>query len=229
MKELTEAIRDICNRLIVSSEPEKQEKWIRAYQKYNEYLLRLENRYRELLKIEKSKELLDPDELHKQTRTLEELQLEFVDKTEAFHQQVYATISAFILLLSHVAGHKYKGQLPISGVTKFLKYIALNNQDEKFNRYIKFLKDSINFRAKYIDHPQQHVLHDWMTYSYGTGTCIIYFVRKGDDVYAPGSLDPFSSDFKPPVGHESFYVSPPHEVVYICLQKFTKMVLESIQ
>jgi hypothetical protein len=229
MEKLTEFVRDIGFNITSTFEDKKREKAVMSYQRYNEYLLRLEKRYQELVRIEKARELLDMDELDKQDRSLADLQLEFLDKTEAFHQQIYATISTFILMLSHIAGHVYKGQLPIRSVTQFLTYMSKRHEEEKFLKSVKFLQDSVNFRAKYVDHPQQHALHDWMTFSYGSGSCIIYFIRTGNEVYALENFDPYSSNFKPPVAHESFYVSPSHEVVYLCVECFTKTVLESFR
>ncbi|MES2762034.1 MAG: hypothetical protein V4677_07505 [Bacteroidota bacterium] len=228
MKEFIEVIRDKSLILLTDFSPERREKAIRAYQRYNENLLRLEKRFNEYIQIETKKAMVDLEELEKQNRTLEDLQLEFVDKTEAFHQHVYATISTFILLLSHVAGHKYKGQLPISGVTKFLKYISETNQDEYIDVQADALKTSIDFRAKFIDHPQQHALHDWMTWSHGSGTCIIYFIRTGNGVYVPEHIDPYACDFRPPIDCGDFYVSPPPHEAFLAIKGFSVAILDNL-
>lgn len=228
MKKFIEVIRDKSLILIADFNPERKEKAIRAYQRYNENLLRLEKRYNEYIQVEKKKAMVDLEELERQNRTLEDLQLEFVDKTEAFHQHVYATISTFILLLSHVAGHKYKGQLPISSVTRFLEYICETNQDEYIHAQAEVLKTSIKFRAKFIDHPQQHALHDWMTCSYGSGTCIIYFIRTGDGVYMPTQLNPYAPDFRPPIDCGDFYVSPPTDEALLAIKGFSEGILNNL-
>src|SRR3989344_1320982 len=99
MKHFMEVIREECLLIAEEFQQEKKDIILRASQKYNEHFIRLEKRYQGLLRIEKAKELIDLEELDKQGRTLEDLQLEFVDKTEAFYQQIYAAISTFVLLL----------------------------------------------------------------------------------------------------------------------------------
>ena len=229
MKHFMEVIREECLLIAEEFQQEKKDIILRASQKYNEHFIRLEKRYQGLLRIEKAKELIDLEELDKQGRTLEDLQLEFVDKTEAFYQQIYAAISTFVLLLSHVGGHKFKGQLPIKSISRFLIFITEWFPSDSLRQNAKILKISIDFRSKYVDHPQQHVLHDWMTYSYGTGTCIIYFIRTGNGVYVPEIFNPYDPNFKPPVDHEDFYISPPHTVVFKALQDFSIETLSSLK
>jgi hypothetical protein len=225
IKEYIEKVKEYADKIIEDFPQIKKDKAIMAYQKFNEYLLRLDKRYHQLLKIEDLKTNLHPDSFSSHNIVLKDIQLEFVDKTESFHQQVYATISAFILLVSHIS---FK-QWPIRKVSAFLKKVSENTSDPVLQEYIETLKESIEFRSKFIDHPQQHILHDWMTYSYINGTCIIYFVRNGSEVYYHSELDPYSKNFIPPVSHETFYVSPPHKDTFKAMIKFTEKMLSEIE
>lgn len=227
-KEYLEKIRQHCKKLVACFADDKKEKAEMACRAFTEYVERLGNRYKEVLQIETLKTSADPEEMAKHEITLTDLQLEFVDKTEAFHQQVYATISAFIMLLSHIADQKFLSQMPIDSLTKFLRHISDRSYESIVKDQAALLIKSADFRSKFIDHPQQHALHDWMTYSYGTETCIIYFVRKGNKVYYRELKDPYAPDFVPPIDHKSFYVSPAHTQVFLAVIYFTEKVLSSL-
>lgn len=227
-KEYLEKIRQHCEKLVARFADDKKEKAEMACRAFTEYVERLGNRHNELRQIEEFKTNADPDEMAKHEITLTDLQLGFVDKTEAFHQQVYATISAFIMLLSHVAGQKFLSQMPIDSLTKFLRHISDKSYESIVKDQATLLIKSADFRSKFIDHPQQHALHDWLTYSYGTGTCIIYFIRKGNEVYYREPKDPYAPDFTPPVNYKSFYVSPAHTQVFLAVIYFTEKVLSSL-
>lgn len=156
--------------------------------------------------------------------------MDFVDKIEAYFQQVYSTLSAFIMLLSHVADDDFKKQMPIKGAEKFLLWISKRSYSGQLKDNVTLLGKAREFRTIFIDHPQQHILHDWMTYSHLNGTAIIYFVRNGNKVYAPGSIvDPYNPNFRPPFDYKSFYVSPDYRKVHESMKSFVKATLESIK
>jgi hypothetical protein len=92
-----------------------------AFLRFSDYLIRLEYRYNELIKIEK--DMNPPDENRSSKK-----QLELVDKTEAYHQHVYACISSFIMLISNFEKHSVTTQIPISSVIKFLNFLEENNK-----------------------------------------------------------------------------------------------------
>lgn len=228
-KEYIEKIRKYSEKLVACfADKNKKEKGEMACRAFTEYVERLGNRHNELLQIEAFKTSADPDEMAKHEITLADLQLEFVDKTEAFHQQVYAVVSAFIMLLSHVGDQKFLSQMPIDSLTKFLRHISDKSYESIIKDQAALLLKSADFRSKFIDHPQQHALHDWMTYSYGTGACIIYFIRKGPEIYYREPKDPYAPDFVPPVNYKSFYVSPAHTQVFLAVLHFTEKVLKSL-
>lgn len=228
-KEYLEKIRKYCKKLVACFADDKKEKAYMACRAFTEYVERLENRHNQLLQIEAFTAAPDLDEMAKHDITLADLQLEFVDKTEAFHQQVYATISAFIMLLSHIADQKFLAQMPIDSLVKFLRHISDKSYESTVKDQASLLIKSADFRSKFIDHPQQHALHDWMTYSYGPEECcIIYFTRKGPEVYYIEPKNPYAPDFVPPVNYKSFYVSPAHTQVFLAVVHFTEKVLYSL-
>ncbi|MFA5087091.1 MAG: hypothetical protein WC470_02200 [Candidatus Paceibacterota bacterium] len=193
-----------------------------AIQRFNEVLLRLQIRKEELTNIENEIFYrVDNNE-----PSLEEVQIRFVNKTESFHQQIYATISTFSMLLNHTASHDFKRDMPIKSNTDFLSF--LSNKYKNLENDIKILELSRDFRAKF-DHIQQNSLFDWMTESINVlnkrRCTIIFFLRKsGNGMYSPGiPLNTYSSDYYflgkprrigPPFDCESYYVSPYHEDVY---------------
>jgi len=227
-KDYLEKIRRHCENLVIYLADDKREKAEMACRAFTEYVERLWNRHNELLQIEAFSINADPGRMTKHEITLAELQLAFVDKTEAFHQQVYATISAFIMLLSHIADQKFLSQMPVDSLTKFLRHISDKSYESIVKDQAALLIKSADFRSKFIDHPQQHALHDWITYSYGTGVCIIYFIRKGNEVYFIEPRDPYAPNFVPPVNYKSFYVSPAHTQVFLAVTYFTEKVLSSL-
>lgn len=228
-QEVTEQVRDISNKLRACFADDKKLKALMAFQRFNEYLLRLENRHNELLHIEAFTTNVDPKEFEKHGITPHDAQLLFIDKTEAFHQQVYATVSAFIMLLSHATDKKFTAQMPIDSVTKFLRHMSDKSYDSLVKDHSAALIKSVDFRSKFIDHPQQHALHDWMTISYIKGTCIVYFLKKDDKVYFRPHADPYASDFRPPFDCDSFYVSPKHSETFEAVKIFTIQILSSLE
>lgn len=224
-------VQNVSNELIQTYPSLKQKKAIIAFQRFNEYLFRLENRYSELKDWENILLNYDEDESFK-TIPLHDVQLIFLDKTEGFHQQLYATLSAYILLLNHVCDKNLASQIPIRNVTSFLKYVQSKwNNDLQLNKQVEILTSSINFRSKFIDHPQQHILHDWMTMPHGHGICIIYFIRnENDNVYfIDWTINPYDKNFKPPVDCSEFYVSPEKNITFDALKDFSVCVLNHIR
>ena len=175
-------------------------------QRLRENIERSSFRYGEYLLIERNVSS------EKSSIPLRTRQLKLVDKTEAFHQQIYSTISVLILVLNHIKIDGVKEDHPINSVKRFLQFLK-----EKPYRYQSVLHDqvdtllkSVDFRAKFVDHPQNHPVHDWMTYDYIKDTYLIYFIKRGPEVYyMPGNPDPEAPDFLPPVNcGEDFFVSP---------------------
>lgn len=207
------------------SKGDQEKAWL-AFQRSNEYLLRLKRRYNELLKIER--EIVN-SELGKTLRSLNDMQLDFVDKTEGFHQHVYSCVSAFIMLLNHIAKKDFKTQIPINSVEEFLRFLGRKSYSSVIKDQVHYLEKSVDFRNKFIDHPQQHALHDWMTYTYPGGCVVIYFIRRGNEVYYRGlQINPYSPDFEPPVNYKSFYISPPHVKVYDAVKRLVVLMAEQL-
>lgn len=146
-----------------------------------------------------------------------ELQLRLVDKIEALHQQIYVTLASLIKVVSYLGINGKKESIPIDSVRKFLLHLK-----ERTFRYqspvhvcIDELLKSEDYRAKFVDHPQQHKMHNWMTYIFvrnGIDKCaIIYYPKYGSiPVYAPGPItDPYDPRYKPPLGGvKAYFISP---------------------
>lgn len=142
-------------------------------------------------------------------------QLTLVRQTEAFHQHVYAVLGRFAMLLNHIAPKEFKTALPTRSISKMLDYLESKVEAEgdlNFN----LIRNSLEFRSKFVDHPQQHKAHDWMTYRIPTSPVAIIYYVPGSNTRAmsKGALDPHDESFQPPLNCDSFYVAPPIEKVY---------------
>jgi len=196
-----------------------------AVRTFNEFLLRLNKRASELLYFENL--IFDQPKLELEKMTLKEIQMYFVDKTEGFHQHVYSVISAFAMLLNHIAPREFCQRIPIRKNGKFLKF--LKNEYPKLIDFIKILELSTSFRNKFIDHTQQHVLHDWMTYSYPENNqakaVVIYFIKNSNNVYQREERNPFSLNFQPPINCKEHYISPYYKDVYKSLLVIVEYII----
>lgn len=214
----------LCTNFDGSTNEKKQT----ATHQLNEALYRLEYRYNELLEVEQK--MFWYDDKAKGAESHVFLQLRFVDKVEAFTQQVYVVISSFIMFLNHVSSEELRKKLPIRSVDKFLFFIE--KEYPSLKEEILQLKRIQKFRVEAVDHIQQHTLHTWMTMSYpsnqGAECVVIYYIKNGNEVYVPKYTDPYSSDFRPPVNYKSFYVSPPYKEVYLALQSFIKTIVSHL-
>jgi hypothetical protein len=215
-------------RLMKDADGKLDPKKTEVTQRFNEFAWRLDQRFLALKNIEQAMFFHDPS---KMIYTTHDVQHEFVNRTEAYFQQLYASMSAFVLYISFIGSHKIKQGLPIKSIKLFLKHIeSVNGLDIK--NEVQLLEYSRDFRAKFIDHTQQHILHDWETFSRwgdaGNECVVIYFIKKGPEVYFRGEIDPYSPTFKPSSNHESFYVSPPHEKCHSAFFKFCEKVIDLI-
>lgn len=179
-----------------------------------EYMVRLDWRWRDLLGAAKELSTAAWDE----ERLVLTRQLQFVDRTESFHRQLYGTLSVLMLLLSHAAPRRVASHLPISSVQAFLAYLREQPELSSYTLQLDQLCSSVEFRATFLDHPQQTKLHHWMTMGTPSETVIIYYVpvyvapvdNSAVDV-TTGShqyLNPRAPNFRPAIVCSSFQVSP---------------------
>lgn len=212
-------------KLLVNLDEKKRNKVGLALHRLKESLKRLDCRYIEYYEVEK---MIIFDSTGPRKINLSDLQLKLVDKVEAFHQQVYVVLSTLILAINYLGIRGKKEQHPINSISNFLKFV------EKIFQYknilleqINNLKHSIEFRAKFIDHPQQHILHNWMTYGFQKECYIIYYIEKSNKVFHRGKpYNPNESGFLPPVDCDNnFYVSPNKINTYKAVQYFVKYLL----
>jgi hypothetical protein len=198
------------DRLLSGFEGEERNRVADALRRLRDNLVRLEWRYQECRSA--STLPYQPAAPGYTGPSVNTLQLRFVDKVEAFHQHVYATLAVLALVLNHLGKRATKQPYPVGSISKFLS--ALRERDfrykERYLGHVAVLEKSADFRSKYVDHPERHQLHDWMTYRFMDTAYVIYFIKHGHVVrWAGASPDPLSPDFRPPVDcGEDFYVSP---------------------
>lgn len=184
-----------------------------ALQNFKEAFQRLGYRYDQVKNITETVNNISDGE--DEGMTLHEAQIKLVDRIEAYHQQVYSVISGLSNLMNHFSLGGSKAEHPINSNKRFLEFLKENNRyRSQFVTAIDALMRSIDYRAKFIDHPQQHLTHDWMTFSTNEKSrndlYIIHFIKYGNEIYAPGgNTNPEDPTFRPPINcGDDFYVSP---------------------
>lgn len=196
---------------------------LRAMQSFNEYVWRLDQRY---MWVNSIVPVVSSENVN------HELQLDLVNRIESYYQQLYATLSAFAMCLSHVSSHEFRRGMSISGLNVFLTHWQ-DNADNEVRNAVAALKTARAFRAQHVDHVQQHVLHDWVTYSYikeseQTPRCaVVYFTPSTDRAPRTGfyGIDPHAPNWVPPFSCGDFYVSPSHDAIHDAFFTFTSRLL----
>jgi len=179
-----------------------------------EYIIRMDWRYHDLLLAGEELSAIANNE----GKTIRTSQLKLVDRTEAFHRQIYGTLSVLILFLSHSAPRRVVSHLPIFSVQKFLRYLLEQPELISYSKHFNQLLSSVKYRASLLDHPQQSKLHHWMTMGIPTETVIIHYVPTYVQPIDIGSstapiadvqyLNPRKPNFRPIIECSSFEVSP---------------------
>lgn len=248
MKDLIEELQDCYEQLCKDDNGAIDPMKVSAVHRLNEMLLRLENRYQELVKMYENF-IHATDRRGMDGLSSEDAQLLFVDYSEAYFQKVYSTLSTFLMVLNNFLGKKeYTNNLPIGSVKRFLERMVTGVPSLESD--IKLLEYSRAFRAKAIDHPQQHSMHDWFTQSLGGQTVIVYFTfprgsggspeRDSDlditEIIDPlrdtifsipeiQSVNPYSESYSPAFACSTFYVSPPYLEVHNSIKAVIKTIL----
>lgn len=201
---------------------------LEATQRFNEFLWRLDQRYQQLKAVES---FIYHAEHANLTTQLQDVQLELVNRIEAYYQQLYASLSAFAMFISYTAPHPFKRGLPIGGIEDFLNFLGTKIELD-IGHEIEELERARDFRARFIDHTQQHALHNWMTFTYptraGNECVVIYYISRGPEVYYRPHINPYAPDFEPPVNYQSFYVSPPHNECHQAIFEMCQKVILQI-
>lgn len=179
---------------------------------------RLLDRCSELEGIQRKIRLFEDKKTQKEN--LKELQSNFINKTEAFHQQIYATLSTFVNLLMKISPKHFKNSMPRWSIQKFLSYSV--QFEPKLSNSVKLLLKSGEIRNKCIDHPQQQSgSFEWQTFTNINKTYGIYFIRDN----TKNQID-ISSEFKSPIKilttfrAKEVYIVPHHNEVFTAICDF---------
>lgn len=214
IREIIDDASNVASSLISGFEGDKFNRASLAATLLWEYIIKADWRYLDLLlAVKKLSEAAKNEDKSLRTR-----QLMYVDRTEAYHRQIYGTLSVFILLLSHAAPRHIATQMPISSVQRFLKFLLTEQELRNYREQIDQLLSSVRYRATFLDHPQQSKLHHWMTIGLPTETVTIHYIptyvvpiQQGVAASAETEsqyLNPREPNFKPVIDCSSFAVSP---------------------
>ena len=195
-----------------------------AVRLFHEFFERLVIRYAEVLQSEYEMIMWDQTDMR---RSMRDVQTEFVNRTEAFVQQSYASMSSFIKLLSHTDKQStFIRNMPSYSVSKFLVYMR---------EQIPVLKDSIavlenaltEYRSTYIDHTNQNAVHDWYTHGLIDKARIVYCTGRGRGTRMKiPELRIKDFEITTPSPVESYFVAPHHNEVIGSLLQFYTGVLD---
>jgi hypothetical protein len=196
-----------------------------ASRRFFEFFDRLFIRYSELGEIEWEMYYLERLRDH---RPMRDVQTGFVNRTESFHQQLYATLSAFIKLLSHVAPGDYVERMPFQSTSRFLNF--LETEQPELRESISILKRSVSeYRSRFVDHTNQNPTHDWGSYSGPDGKArILYYTASLDGngrLMEVPELSIGSMEFHTSRRVTSYFVPPYHREV---LEQFMYIMSETL-
>lgn len=204
---------------IVSLSQDGQRNSILALKDFKERYQRLGNRYSELSLIEASfvKATWSNTE---DTRLIQPI---FIDKLEAYFQQLYSVESALVKLLNHIGGHKFLRGISISSIESFL----LNFKKQK-NIKINNLIRALDFRTR-IDHAQIKGTFDYLTCAtpHNTLQCL-YFRPNGKEKIRDDILLQlgFPKTVSSPVEGSDWFIPPYYKELHSELQLFTINLLK---
>lgn len=149
--------------------------------KLQESLLSLERRMRSLELVHY--ELVNADLMIGATRSLYDVQLDFVDRLESFHQQVYVTLSCLGYYLQFILNpHGPRGK-ELNSNKRLIKYLENFVSDEVKSNFLPVLELSRSFRSQHVDHPHHNGgMYDFGTSSHGSRAVAFFFTTKPDAV-----------------------------------------------
>jgi hypothetical protein len=215
MENLVKKIAETCEYKATIN-PDKRNKIALSSRTMAECLIKFESRYEELKKSEEQLAFFDPE--NRQER-LDDIQINFYNKNEAFHQSLYTVVSTLINMMNHIAPRSIVSQMPINSASKFIAFLEKTYHTSEIKNYTPQILESILYRSKTIDHPQNNKVYDWMTYGYFGRSTIIHISDKKHNVTTPNKqVDPYSTEFKPPLQDcNDFFVAPDFDKCYTAL------------
>ena len=210
-------------KYLLNYQEEKKEIADLSLKAFREFFSRLHDRLIRLIEIEIELVNYADRQSNKTTaKPLAQIQMDFVDKTEAFHQQIYSTLSSFVKLLSVITPHGFIMQKHIKSNQNFIKYIR---ELIKFNDILPVEK-SLIYRGTYIDHTSQIRHFDWMTFFWGEMGYVIYYEPDENgcceeiSTYIDMGKMKIPISINLPVKVKNFLVTPNHLLVYIAFYEF---------
>ncbi len=223
---IIDLIKTNWEKLLAGMDEAKRERYGLVLHRLMESLQGLKIRATDLVNVE-SKITSGGDVSH-------DLQVEYLNRVEGYHQQVYSTLSNLIMVANFYGIRGKKLGHPFSSVQSFLHFMKDkceygNSRDkEHYAKMINTLERSVIFRSQQVDHPQQNKTQHWMTYDWNGKGYIIYYVPKSRNVYARGlaESDPDTPMFRPSVDCESFSVSPREDLTQQAIIDFTAYILD---
>lgn len=222
LEEIKDQFEDVYLHLSKNFTPAQKSKSTLSSRRLTEHILRVNIRYDDTMHAAKVMEEIYNPESNGNSHIS---QINLVDKIEAFHQQIYSALSAFVLMLNHYAPIQWKRDMPIKSIDRFLTFIHGKYNNQEFLDSLNYLNQSREFRAKFVDHMQQHIVHDWATVNANEVPMIVYYILAENEVDAVSCKMP-GSEYEFPIMCKQYYWSPPIPEVYKSFIFLMRTVLE---
>lgn len=226
-----------------------------ASRKLQESLISLEKRTRSLEQIHY--EIVNADLMVGITRSLYDVQMDFVERLESFHQQIYASLSCFAYYLQFYLSPLGPNASQLNSVSRFLKYLYGICKDPVKNDLLPLLEKSRVFRSEHVDHPFQNGgIFDFGTAAFAGRAVAFFFTTKlnaeipekfipteSTGMHAPKDQTPTNTEiFKDNEGIVTYdeetlrkmypwidacYIPPHHRDVFLAIKAVIGQVLEN--
>lgn len=204
---------DLFAKSITLQSQDAQKNSILALKDFKERCQRLENRYSELFLIEDRfiKATWDNTE---DTRLIQPV---FIDKLEAYFQQLYSVESALVKLLNHIGRRNFLRGISIGSIESFL-----SNFKKQKNLKINNLIRALDFRTR-IDHTQIKGTFDYFTCATPQNTLQCLYFKPNQKEKIPNDLLlqlGFPKTISSPVKGSDWFIPPYYKNVHSELQMF---------
>jgi hypothetical protein len=220
----------------------KQKKAFYALVRFCEDLQRLTWRYSDY-RGEGARNYKRAQRNKRKMKDLDECQKKMVDKSMAFHQQAYVIVGSLGALLNQlkdVRASPYTSGEGAASTTAILTELETRHfhHDETLLTDLGHVKNSAWFRSKYVDHPQQHQPHCWLTYfNFDVSREYIIFYNPiasepfemppVEDIPLHRMIDTDDPQFSVRVGHARWFVAPDPQATYKSLERVSRHAINA--
>jgi hypothetical protein len=222
------------NHLSLLSHIENERKYRKAdfaLVRFREDLQRLDWRYQDYREANRNYKRTQRN--RRRAKDLDHCQKKLVNKSMAFHQQAYVVIASLGSLLNQLKDEK-ASQFPWQEVTDLLDVLESRHFKDNEGRLddLYVVRNAAWYRSKYVDHPQQHQPHCWLTHyelEDDQEYIIFYNPIPGEEFemlpIPEASMNPKSELYRLPLGVEQWFTAPDVMATHEAIQRIVLHIL----